>query len=125
MISFLLTLKRLIKGLFHGFKDKRFLALLTLTIATLLSGTLFYSSVENMSYVDALYFSAVTLTTIGHPTLAPVTTFGKLFTIIYMFAGIGITIAMIARITLGIVFPEKLSDDKPKEVLSVDQLDSN
>lgn len=125
MISFLLTLKRLIKGLFHGFKDKRFLALLTLTIATLLSGTLFYSSVENMSYVDALYFSAVTLTTIGHPTLAPVTTFGKLFTIIYMFAGIGITIAMIARITLGIVFPEKLSDDKPKEVLSVDQLDKN
>lgn len=121
MISFLLTLKRLLKGLFHGFKDKRFLALLTLTIATLLSGTLFYSRVENMSYIDALYFSAVTLTTVGHPTLAPVTTFGKLFTIIYMFAGIGITIAMIARITLGIVFPEKLSDDKPEEVISEDE----
>lgn len=123
MISFLLTLKRLLKGLFHGFKDKRFLALLTLTLATLLSGTLFYSSVENMSYVDALYFSAVTLTTIGHPTLAPGTTFGNLFTIIYMFAGIGITIAMIARITLGIVFPEKLSDERPKEAISVDQLE--
>lgn len=115
MISFLLTLKRLLKGLFHGFKDKRFLALLTLTIATLLSGTLFYSGVEQMSYVDALYFSAVTLTTVGHPTLAPSTTFGKLFTIIYMFAGIGITFAMIVRITMGIVFPEKLNEDEPEK----------
>ncbi|WP_211745125.1 potassium channel family protein [Paenibacillus sp. Marseille-Q4541] len=123
MISFLLTLKRLLKGLFHGLKDKRFLALFTLTIATLLSGTIFYSSVENMSYMDALYFSAVTLTTIGHPTLAPETTFGKMFTIIYMFAGIGITFAMIARITLGIVFPEKLSEDSPKEATPVNQLD--
>ena len=68
MISFLITLKRLLKGIFHAFKDPQFLALFALTAATLLSGTLFYSRVEGLHWIDALYFCAVaTLTTVGHP----------------------------------------------------------
>lgn len=64
MISFILTLKRLLQGIYHGFKDKKFLALFVVMLATLLSGTIFYSSVEEWDWIDALYFSAVTLTTV-------------------------------------------------------------
>ncbi|SFS59896.1 Ion channel [Paenibacillus sp. 453mf] len=69
-----------------------------------------------------MYFSAVTLTTVGHPELSPQTNFAKIFTIIYMFAGIGITFGMIARITLGIIVPDRLSSE-PKEAVPDESLD--
>ena len=40
--------------------------------------------------MDALYFSVTTLTTVGLGDLAPATTVGKLFTVIYIFAGLSI-----------------------------------
>ena len=57
---------------------------------TLLSGTLFYLTVEGWSAVDAFYFSVTTLTTVGLGDLTPATTFGKLFTVVYIFAGLGL-----------------------------------
>jgi voltage-gated potassium channel Kch len=115
MVSFIITLKRLLKGIFHAFKDQKFLALFVLTAATLLSGTLFYTRVEGLNWIDALYFCAVTLTTVGHPDFVPSTGFSKAFTVIYMFAGIGLTFAMIARITAGILFPRKLQTEENPE----------
>jgi voltage-gated potassium channel len=49
-----------------------------------------YSTVEGWSVVDAFYFSVTTLTTVGLGDLAPTTTMGKLFTVVYIFAGLGI-----------------------------------
>ena len=79
MVSFIITLKRLLKGIFHAFKDQKFLVLFVLTAATLLSGTLFYTRVEGLHWIDALYFCAVTLTTVGHPDFVPSTGFGNAF----------------------------------------------
>nr|WP_145403909.1 potassium channel family protein [Paenibacillus xylanexedens] len=115
MVSFALTLKRLLKGIFYAFKDPKFLALFVLTVATLLSGTLFYTRVEGLHWIDALYFCAVTLTTVGHPSFVPSTGLGKAFTVIYMFAGIGLTFAMIARITAGILFPRRMKSEQDEE----------
>ncbi|MGV3467249.1 MAG: potassium channel family protein [Heyndrickxia sp.] len=109
MISFFLTLSRLVKGVIHTFHDKEFKVLLTLTIAIILSGTIFYHQVEHLSVLDALYFSIVTLTTIGHPDFAPETTLGKIFTIIYIFTGIGLVISFIRKISKGI-FISKTKD---------------
>jgi voltage-gated potassium channel len=64
-------------------------------ITTLLGGTIFYSSVEGWSLVDAVYFSVTTLTTVGLGDLAPTTTMGKLFTVIYIFAGLSIILGFI------------------------------
>ena len=44
-------------------------------------GTVFYRFVEGFSWIDAYYFSVVTLATVGYGDLAPRTTAGKLFTI--------------------------------------------
>ena len=40
--------------------------------------------------MDALYFSVTTLTTVGLGDLAPKTAPGKLFTVLYIFVGLGI-----------------------------------
>jgi voltage-gated potassium channel len=62
---------------------------------TLLTGTIFYSLEEGWSIVDALYFSVTTLTTVGLGDLSPTTTLGKLFTIIYIFAGLSLVLGFI------------------------------
>jgi voltage-gated potassium channel len=59
--------------------------LLTLTI-----GSGFYMLVEGWSVLDAVYFSVVTLATVGYGDLSPTTAPGKLFTIAYIVAGIGL-----------------------------------
>lgn len=52
-------------------------------------GAVFYHVVEGLSYVDAIYFTAMTLTTVGYGDIAPVTDAGKIFTAVYVFIGIG------------------------------------
>lgn len=69
---------------------------LTITVATtLLSGTLFYRFAEDWSYLDALYFSVMTLSTIGYGDLAPTTALSKVFTIFYVFLGVGLLAALV------------------------------
>ncbi|MFT9847089.1 potassium channel family protein [Aneurinibacillus sp. REN35] len=112
MISFLLTLRKMLTGLAHAFKEKNFRTLFFLTLFILLSGTLFYNQVEGFTYIDALYFSVMTLTTVGDAVLAPHTTFGKIFTMIYTFAGIGIIFGVIYYIARGIHNSKEPKDKK-------------
>ena len=62
----------------------------TSVIIVLSIGTVFYRFVEGFSWIDAYYFSVVTLATVGYGDLAPRTTAGKLFTTFYIFVGVGI-----------------------------------
>ena len=91
MISFLLRLSSFARTLVRLWRrDPDFRTLVALVFFTLLSGTIFYSLQEGWSLVDALYFSVTTLTTVGLGDLAPTTTIGKLFTIVYIFSGLGL-----------------------------------
>jgi len=93
MIEFFLTTFRLIRG------NPRFRSLVFLVLFLLLVGTVFYSLEEGWSVVDAFYFSVTTLTTVGLGDLAPETTIGKLFTVVYIFAGLGIIIGFIDTVS--------------------------
>ena len=59
-------------------------------IVTLGVGTVFYHFVEGFSWIDAYYFSVVTLATVGYGDMAPRTPIGKIFTTFYIFLGVGI-----------------------------------
>ena len=63
-------------------------AILILLIIILGIGTIFYSSIENWSLLDSLYFSVITLTTVGFGDFFPKTDIGKMFTIVYVLVGI-------------------------------------
>ncbi len=103
MLSFILTLQRLIKSLAEAFKDEETKALLGLTLALLASGTFFYTTVEKFSILDAFYFSFMTLTTVGYGDLAPSTAIGKLFSVFYVMLGLGIISLFVARIAKGYI----------------------
>ena len=67
---------------------------LAITVGGLLgSGTIFYMLIEGWSFVDALYFSTIILTTIGLGQEPPDSDLAKLFTIAYALVGIGVLVA--------------------------------
>lgn len=79
-------------------KEKAYNLLAYLAILILATRTVFYKFAENWPWIDALYFSAITLTTVGFGDLTPTTPISKLFTVLYIFVGIGIIFAFINQI---------------------------
>lgn len=91
MLSFILTLKRLIKAFVKAFKSPIFLSLFTTLFFILLSGTLFYTKKEGWGILDSVYFCVVSLIPTGVETnLSPVTNIGKVFTMFYLVVGTGV-----------------------------------
>ena len=101
MIRFFLTLWGFLVGFWRGLRDREFRALFLVFLGLLLAGTGFYSSVEGWSLLDSLYFSVMTLSTVGYGDLAPTTELSKMFTIVYILAGAGIFVAFITKVTEG------------------------
>lgn len=69
--------------------------LFLIVVVLLTIGTVFYHSIEKFNWLDALYFSVTTLTTVGFGDHVPTTDIGKIFTIFYIFTGIGIILAFV------------------------------
>lgn len=83
------------------FKEQLFLAFGILVIVIAM-GTILFSVTEGWGWLDAFYYTGITLTTIGFGDLVPVSTFGKIATILFGFLGIGIvfyTANLLARYT--------------------------
>ena len=55
----------------------------------LATGTVVYHLLEDWSWVDSFYFSAIALSTVGFGDLSPTTDGSKLFTVLYLAIGIG------------------------------------
>ena len=56
----------------------------------LLIGTVAYHHIEGWRYLDAAYFSVITMATIGYGDFSPQTDLGKIFTIFFALFGIGV-----------------------------------
>ena len=96
MVPFLLafvSLARLLRALLQQPESR---ALLTMALAVIAIGTLFYHNVEGWRWLDAVYFCVVTLVTIGYGDFTPKTDAGKIFTLVYIVIGLGILSGFIA-----------------------------
>lgn len=95
MIPFIIPFLIFFGSLFKMLKQPEFRGIFTLVIITLAVGTTVYHSLEGWRWLDSLYFSVMTLTTIGFGDFVPTTDSGKIFTIMYVFMGLGILIGFI------------------------------
>lgn len=103
MISFLLTLWRVLKGIAKSWHDPAFRSTLFLVALTLMSGTLFYHKFEGWAWLDAAYFSVATMSTVGYGDLAPKTDAGKIFTMVYIVVSIGLFVALVSQIAAALI----------------------
>ena len=76
----------------HDEYHRRLAYILLILLATLILGSFFYHYVEGWRFLDSLYFSAATMTTIGYGDFTPKTDLGKLFSVFYFFISVGIAI---------------------------------
>ncbi len=76
----------------------RLLTLFTSLPLIIGSGTVFFRYVEGWSWVDAYFFTVVTLSTVGYGNLVPETVIGKVGTTIFIFTGLGVFALTIQQI---------------------------
>jgi voltage-gated potassium channel len=72
---------------------------LLLVASLLIVGTAFYTVVEGWSVVDAVYFCAMSLATVGYGDVVPDSDTAKVFTVVYVFVGIGILVSFFTTLT--------------------------
>ncbi|HRV76438.1 MAG: two pore domain potassium channel family protein [Candidatus Nomurabacteria bacterium] len=77
---------------------KQFRIILAVSIVYIIAGSYFYHLFEDWRWLDSIYFSVVSLTTVGYGDVSPVTDGGKIFTMFYLIFGIAIFGAFINNI---------------------------
>ncbi len=95
MIAFFTFLWRFLKAFFRGLQEPEFRALAFFSFITVSSGTFFYHNVEKWNWLDSIYFSVMTLTTVGYGDISPKTNIGKVFTIFFVLLGLGILLGFV------------------------------
>ena len=83
----------LFQVLWDMLKKPKYRSLLIWMLLILITGAFFYHGVEGWSWVDSVYFSVMTLATVGYGDLAPTTPGSKIFTIAYVLVGFSVFIS--------------------------------
>lgn len=73
-------------------------------LVTILSfGTFGYMFIEHSSFVDSLYMTMITISTIGYGEIFPLSTMGRIFTMVLILVGVGFVMFMFSKITEAVV----------------------
>ena len=85
---------------FSGMGTQRIIRGLLLLALVLLGGTLGYRFIEGWSFLESLYMTVITITTVGYSEVRTVHEAGRIFTVFLIFGGMGImaySVGMVAQ----------------------------
>ena len=74
------------------------IAIAGITLLTAL-GTLGYVVIEKMSFLDALYMTVITISTVGYGEVKPLDDHGRIFTMMLIILGVGTAFYLFATMT--------------------------
>jgi len=95
--------RRTVDELEQGFHRRKVSFLIALVVLVFAFGTLGYMEFEGWNALDAFYMTVITLATIGYGEVHPLTTAGRVFTIVLIFAGLGIFTVMVGSVSQAVV----------------------
>jgi voltage-gated potassium channel len=98
VIPLFLAFRGLARAIAAVSRDPETQALPVVAGALVLTGTIFYWRFEDWTVIQALYFSVVTLTTVGFGDFTPTTAGTQIFTIIYILTGLGVLVALLSSV---------------------------
>ncbi len=102
------------------FKKTKILYAVFLLIAVAIIGVIGYRIIEGFSFVDALYMTAITVSTVGFREVHVLSDYGKIFTIFLILTGLGTAAYAISIITSHFIegkFGYFIKDYKTKSLL--------
>ena len=82
----------------RSLREPRTRGLVYATLLIVVVGAVFYRVVEGWRWLDAFYFTIITLSTVGYGDLAPQSDAAKIFTMFYILVGLGILGSFIALV---------------------------
>jgi len=83
--------------MFAGIKQIRILIILP--VAVLIIGTVGFMLLEDLDFLDAFYFTIVTISTVGYGDISPTTAASKGFNIFLIIIGIGTFLTIVTSVT--------------------------
>lgn len=89
LFRIIILLGKFKKNMDKFLKTNNFSFVLWVTIFTVIIGALGFSAIENKSFTDGLWWSFVTVTTVGYGDMSPSTGIGRVLASILMIIGIG------------------------------------
>ncbi|MFO8047499.1 MAG: potassium channel protein [Desulfosudaceae bacterium] len=71
---------------------KKLFVLICLSLLVLIAGTLGYMALEGWEFLESLYMTAITVTTVGFGEVRQLSTEGRVFTVALIFVGVGLVL---------------------------------
>jgi voltage-gated potassium channel len=91
-------------------------------VSVIATGTVFYHYFMPLKWLDAVYFSVITITTVGYGDIHPTNDITKIFTIFYVLIGVGIIAASLNIIVR--TAAQRRTKKQKKEIICFKQLKS-
>jgi len=83
------------------------LLVILMMVLLIVTGTIVFSVLEGWNLIDSLYFTIITISTVGYGDLSPQSSQGRIFAIIFTFIAIGIGGYAISTLTVYIIDSRK------------------
>jgi voltage-gated potassium channel Kch len=85
------------------FTDPKVNGLLIFAFSMIALATVTFWIVEGWSFLDAAFFSVVTISTVGYGNLVPETAGGKIFAMFYILIGLGVFVAAASAVAEALI----------------------
>ena len=111
-LSILESYVRMGRAIAAAFRRPNVIAALTVLGVIAFSSALVYMALEGWSFLDSIYFCIVTMSTVGYGDFSPHTALGKIYTIFFLFIGIGVFVLAVTAIAEAIFHEFRDSKDQ-------------
>lgn len=111
-LSILESYVRMGRSIAAAFRSPNVIAALTVLGVIAFFSALVYMALEGWSFLDAIYFCIVTMSTVGYGDFSPETALGKIYTIFFLFIGIGVFVLAVTAIAEAIFREFRSSQDQ-------------